>query len=678
MASEWYYQIMGQQFGPVSAVELHALANAGTVARDTLVRKGGEGRWVCAEKVQGLFQRSDSRSPPPSTPLAAVPPIPECGAPNKDFTCDSSIRAALPPAPADDSPENGDRTWPLTWAAIIVGAGTVLLLLWAMVFRGSSTPEQKQLNWDDFSDRAEDVRQPAQPVAKQSVTQHRPREDKLSPPELYKHISPCVVCVENYDDSDKLVAFGSGFFVSGDGRVATNLHVIQGAHKVAVCLNDGTTLPLRIVIGMDQDNDLAVLDIGGTGHDFIPISTRLPEVGTRVYAIGNPEGLDNSLSEGIVSGWRKIDDVLFIQITAAISAGSSGGPLLSPDGTVIGITTASLHGGQSLNLAIPASMLRSLLDKAQQPFSLAQLNAKLGGGEHRQTTIEDESKAISSAWNAIRARKYGEAMKTLERVPDTRRGSGSWIATGHIHFMLENLQAAQADFSRAVAIDQDNVEALLRLALAYRFSVFSDDSNKSWDATRALCKRVLEVEPTNAQAYCILGITCVSSDETIGFLKTASALDPKNFAAQYNLGYALLGEGRNEEAIRPLSAALDLERETDYRFVPNKFTDRPESISTSCQIMIKLMLARAYNQSEQYERAVKAYKEVLAIEPKNQLAPLGLCLTYRGWRKNFKHPDALHWENAAEAARGLSDKGTLLLRVTCFGFPQIITLGRSN
>ena len=94
--------------------------------------------------------------------------------------------------------------------------------------------------------------------------------------------------------------------MSRDGRVATNLHVVQGAHEVTVRLHDGTTMPVRGVVGLDRDYDLVVLDIGGSGYDCIPLSTRLPEVGTRVYAIGNPEGLANTLSEGIVILLRKI------------------------------------------------------------------------------------------------------------------------------------------------------------------------------------------------------------------------------------------------------------------------------------------------------------------------------------------------------------------------------------
>jgi S1-C subfamily serine protease len=216
------------------------------------------------------------------------------------------------------------------------------------------------------------------------------RGERFSPSELYKRVSPTVVVVNHYDGHGKLAEFGSGFLVSDDGKVATNLHVIQGAQEVTVRLRDGTVKPVCGILGFDAACDLAVLDIGGSGHGCIPLATQLPEVGTRVYAIGNPRGLENTLSEGIVSALQKLDDVLYIQTTAAISSGSSGGPLLAPDGAVVGVTTASLRGGQNLNFAIPASALQTLLEKKPQPLSLPQLNAAAGGQRRQQPPTEDE------------------------------------------------------------------------------------------------------------------------------------------------------------------------------------------------------------------------------------------------------------------------------------------------
>ena len=187
--------------------------------------------------------------------------------------------------------------------------------------------------------------------------------------------------------------------MSPDGQVVTNLHVIRGADTVTVRLSSGAAIAVRGVLRLDKAHDLAVLDIGGSGHDYLKLSTAKPAVGTRVYAIGNPLGLDGTLSEGVVSGWPELDGVLYIQTTAAISPGSSGGPLLAADGTVIGITTASLRGGQNLNLAVPASAISSLLNEKQQPLTLAQVNARIGA-QNQQITIEDDPVKLAAIWDA--------------------------------------------------------------------------------------------------------------------------------------------------------------------------------------------------------------------------------------------------------------------------------------
>ncbi len=628
MAIQWFYQTGEDwQAGPVDSRELRRLAEAGIVGPETLVRQGAGGRWVRAEQVRGLFQGS---TPAPSSSLDA--------------------------AAVNEASEKPERVWPVTWAAIIVGSGAALLLLWALVFRGGSEPQQ-QAEKDQPPLAAAQSAEPraSAPVPEPDAKQHRPdANEEFSAPELYKRTSPSSIRVENYDRHRKLAASGSGFLVSPDGQVVTNLHVIRGADTVTVRLSSGAAMAVRGVLRLDKAHDLAVLDIGGSGHDYLQLSTAKPAVGTRVYAIGNPLGLTGTLSEGVVSGWPELDGVLYIQTTAAISHGSSGGPLLSADGTVVGITTAYLRGGQNLNLAIPASAIRRLLNEGQQPLSLAQVNAKVGSEGHQQVTIEDDPTKLAEVWKAIRAKKLGDALKMLEQIPGTRRGTGFWIATGHLHSKLRNRSAAQAAFGKAVATDPNNTEALLRLALALRF----DESQRSWDTPRALCKRVIQLEPTNVPARMIQGLsTSINDRDHVGFFKTAAAIDPDDFAVQYNLGIAsTYTGGSSEEAVQALEIAMELEKKVDlddYLVSDSGVMGRVSSLTTSStteslHIPIKLALAQAYKENGQYERAVQVYKEVLAIEPKNPVAPWGICFTYRGWHNDHKHPDALLWENRAK------------------------------
>ena len=160
---------------------------------------------------------------------------------------------------------------------------------------------------------------------------------------------------------------GSGFIVSEDGRIFTNAHVVAGADEVTVTLKDGRTLKGK-VLGSDPTTDVAVVKIEA---DHLPVvkvgnSDRL-QVGEWAIAIGNPLGLDNTVTTGIISATGRSSSeigvgdkrVEFIQTDAAINPGNSGGPLLNANGEVIGMNTAIIQNAQGIGFAIP-------IHKAQQ------------------------------------------------------------------------------------------------------------------------------------------------------------------------------------------------------------------------------------------------------------------------------------------------------------------------
>jgi S1-C subfamily serine protease len=155
---------------------------------------------------------------------------------------------------------------------------------------------------------------------------------------------------------------GSGFFAS-DGIVATNLHVIEGAAKAYVKLVGKETMyDVDGIVGLDRDNDLVLLEVRGTKAPPLLLgNAHQVAVGDQVYVVGNPEGLEGTLSQGLVSGIRRLDSKTLFQISAPISHGSSGGPVLNSEGKVIGVAVAILEGGQNLNFAVPISYLGTTL-----------------------------------------------------------------------------------------------------------------------------------------------------------------------------------------------------------------------------------------------------------------------------------------------------------------------------
>ena len=132
------------------------------------------------------------------------------------------------------------------------------------------------------------------------------------------------------------MAFGSGFVIDAEGRIASNLHVLAGASSASVrFVNQSEKFAVRSVSAFSFDWDLVILRIDKNSTPLATgDSTRL-QIGDRVLAFGNPEGLEGTVSEGIVSALRKLDgEIPLIQITAAISPGSSGGPVIDRDGKI--------------------------------------------------------------------------------------------------------------------------------------------------------------------------------------------------------------------------------------------------------------------------------------------------------------------------------------------------------
>ena len=171
-----------------------------------------------------------------------------------------------------------------------------------------------------------------------------------------------VVLLVMEDANGQPFSLGSGFFIR-DGIVATNLHVIRGAARgYAKLVGQKRKYDIAGTVGIDSRRDLALLTLRGVKARSLSLGdSRKVLVGDEVYAAGNPQGLEGTFSQGIVSGFREIGSDTLMQITAAISPGSSGGPVLNARGNVIGVAVATFKGGQNLNFAIPSSYLGSLL-----------------------------------------------------------------------------------------------------------------------------------------------------------------------------------------------------------------------------------------------------------------------------------------------------------------------------
>jgi S1-C subfamily serine protease len=198
-----------------------------------------------------------------------------------------------------------------------------------------------------------------------------------TPTAIFRAVSPAVVYIATrtiipYRTEDRVErAIGSGFIFDAAGLILTNSHVVHGAQEVTVTLDSGESRQGAIV-GTDPIFDLAVVRIPKQAHETLP-TVRLGdsaalEVGDPVVAIGNPFGLDQTLTRGIVSGLNRIlpERPLslsrpMIQTDAAINPGNSGGPLLNECGEAVGINTSIIPEAQNIGFAIPIGLVRSVL-----------------------------------------------------------------------------------------------------------------------------------------------------------------------------------------------------------------------------------------------------------------------------------------------------------------------------
>jgi len=190
--------------------------------------------------------------------------------------------------------------------------------------------------------------------------------------QIYAACSPAVFYLEVFDASGKATASGSGFFLDGSGTAVTNFHVIAGACSAKITTSDTQkTYDVSGVYDYSKTNDWAVLKINGSGFKYLTIGDPSTVAGgANVCAIGSPLGLQNTITEGIISNTnRTLNGIKYIQTSAAISPGSSGGALINEYGGVIGITSASYTDGQNLNLALPISCISGYKTASVTPLA---------------------------------------------------------------------------------------------------------------------------------------------------------------------------------------------------------------------------------------------------------------------------------------------------------------------
>jgi len=224
---------------------------------------------------------------------------------------------------------------------------------------------------------------PAEQAAGRPIAARPPVQ---SPADITAHATPAIVTVRAGD------SMGTGFVVRADGWVATNFHVVRGATQIAVVFSNHQEFPVVEIMNASRLHDLVILRIEAKNLPVLPVGNSDDvRPGDSVLAIGHPLGLEDTVSNGLVSAVRHVEaDLDVLQVSAPIAPGSSGGPLLNDRGEVIGVATAFLKSGQNLNFGLPSKYVKDMVDRPH-PISMdlfvAAMAAIQNQGARAQTRV---------------------------------------------------------------------------------------------------------------------------------------------------------------------------------------------------------------------------------------------------------------------------------------------------
>jgi Flp pilus assembly protein TadD len=365
-------------------------------------------------------------------------------------------------------------------------------------------------------------------------------QEKL--PEIVKKIEPSTVIILTYGKDGKMIGQGSGFFISQSGDIITNRHVVTGVHRAEVKTAKGKVYPIMMIVGEDKEADIIRASVNMPLESVRPllVSRSIPEVGERVAVIGSPLGLERTVSDGIVSAVREIPAFGKIyQITAPISPGSSGSPVVNMKGEVIGVATFQFVGGQNLNFAIPTERITKL--KTEKGKTLDQ--RKMGETEEWLASAEGlKVIGLRLLW----AEEYEKALPYFEMaVKKNPRYAEAYYYIGHCNAGLGRYTEAIDAFTHPIRIKPDDAKAHGNLGVVY------GKLGRYTEAIDALTQAI-RIEPDDAMAHYNLGLTYGKLGrytEAIDAFTQAIRIKPDFAMAHYNLGLAYGKLRRYTEAI---------------------------------------------------------------------------------------------------------------------------------
>lgn len=373
-------------------------------------------------------------------------------------------------------------------------------------------------------------------------------------PDLVERVKPAVVYIVTTVRGKKEIGQGSGFFIRSD-QIISNWHVVEDAQSILVKTAHGEVLEAKSVVATDRKHDLALLQLGTPADRVatLKIASSVPREGERVIVVGNPRGFGWSMSDGRVASIRQSKGgSRLLQITAPVSAGSSGSPVMNMRGEVVGVAAAIKEGGQNLNFAISGEHVAKLYSDSSESGQLLPTERLPARAAH-SSGLDDTNAEISPT--ALKMSRSFYYQGTVLQSKDDCKGAlpffekavvvnskfaEAWFSLAFCKSELGRVNAAIENYRRVAQLTPDMYDAHWNLALLYF-------KNKQYRDSATSFKSVVSLKPDSAEGHFNLGLSYLygsQSAEAIGSFKQVIRLKPDDANAYYMLGRALLDSGK--------------------------------------------------------------------------------------------------------------------------------------
>ena len=440
-------------------------------------------------------------------------------------------------------------------------------------------------------------------------------------PQIAKRALAATVFLEVADSTGQFLTLGSGFFVDNN-LIATNFHVIEGAAQgTAKLVDDTTEYTIEGFTASDNKNDLAILKVTPRASqpplDIQPLSlgdSDTVKIGETVYVAGNPTGLEGTFTKGIISGvGRRIErGSTWFQMDAAISPGSSGGPVLNGKSEVIGVSVAYKEGGQNLNFAVPSDSLKALLKQVgpAEPLS-SQENLSIAAATYykwgnKKMRYKEYNAAIEDYNQAIRKYDYfyqGNSVYIYHELAE------AYYVRGLAKYFLAQYDAAIEDYNQAMRIYEQasrsnlnpDSEIVYRMAFVYYLRGTAKYSLAQYKTAIEDYNQTIQRNPDFAEAYHARGRAKYSLEEYKEAIEDYDEaiqliLDKKPYYAPY------YSRGRAKYSLAQYKAAIE-----DYNQTIQRNPDFAEAYYSRGNAKYSL---------EEYKEAIEDYDEAIRLNPK--------------------------------------------------------------